>query len=263
MDLSYDKCQFEVVSGKVMISDPCYKPETWCQGSVEAANGQWFPGTQIVNLGGWGHRVVELHAHHEDFCRDSFKREMGELPPAEWEHLPIDVGVDSGQCGIFDFSHYRDDKVVEGAYRLTKSSIGADDEWYGLCCDRTLSFYKWGIIPYGVVSSSGCGDGSYDAYAVKNAAGDAIAIKIVFIRVEVLEEPFLVIEDRVRFQEEDSGSALIATLTEPKDAEEGMFVRLQSWDEKGGHAGVREKLNGKKIRIVAETIYEPEKDVEE
>lgn len=192
MDFSYDKCQFEVVSGELMISDPCYTKGTWCQGSVEAKNGQWFPGAQVVNIDGWGHRVVELHAHHEDFCRDSFERDMGELPQAEWERLPADIGVDSGQCGIFDMKHFRDDKVAEEAPRLTKTDIGRGDgeeggEWYNLCCDRTLSFYSWGLIPYGVVSSSGVGDGSYDAFVSRNAAGEVIAVKIVYIPIEVKE----------------------------------------------------------------------------
>ena len=186
MNLSYEKCSFEVVSGEIMISDPCYSVPTWCHGTVKARNGEWSPDVQIVDVGGWGHRVVELRACHEDYYEIDQKHFMDEGPAPKWEKLDIDVGVDSGQCGIFDLSHYRDDLVVADAYRITKSSIGADDEWYGLCCDRTLSFYKWGLIPYGVVSSSGCGDGSYDALAVMHA-GEAIAIKIIYIPIGVKE----------------------------------------------------------------------------
>jgi hypothetical protein len=192
LDLSYDKCEFEVVSGELVISDPCYSEETWCQGVVKAKNGKWYPNAETVNMEGWGNRVVTLVAGHEEFwsyMSDDYKEDF--IPPV-WEKLPFSVGVDSGQAGIFDFSHYRDDSVVKEAYRLTKTHIGQDREgsggdWYGMCCDRTLSFYKWGLIPYGVVSSSGLGDGMYSAFAVKNDEGEVIAVKIIFIPVEVKE----------------------------------------------------------------------------
>jgi len=191
MDLSYDKCSFEVVSGEVMISDPCYSVPTWCQGTVKARNGIWSPDAQIVSIDGWGTRVVELVACHEDYFEIDQAHFMDEGPAPVWKLLSINVGVDSGQCGIFDLSHYRDDAAAKDAYRLTKTSIGQGrdgkgEDWYGLCCDRTLSFYKWGTIPYGVVSSSGVGDGSYDAYAVMDG-DEAIAIKIVYIPIEIKE----------------------------------------------------------------------------
>ena len=40
-----------------------------------------------------------------------------------------------------------------------------------MCCDRTLS-EDWGVLPLGVVSSSGIGDGSYPTYGVKNEKGE-------------------------------------------------------------------------------------------
>ena len=190
-DMAYDKCQFKVISGKLTISDPCYTKDTWCAGEIVAENGWWFPTVQIVSMGCWGDRVVELCAKSELYFKKFGADYEDDYVPPVWNDTGIDVGVDSGQCGIFDSQHYRDDSMVEGVYRLTKSDIGDRDgegeSWYGLCCDRTLSFYKWGIVPYGCVSSSGCGDGSYTAFAVKDYDGNAIAIKIIYIPIEVKE----------------------------------------------------------------------------
>ena len=191
LDLSYEKCSFEVVSGELMISDPCYSEGTWCQGTVKARNGKWSPNVSVVDVDGWGHRVVELTACHEDFLQEESDRYLNDGKPAKWEVLRIEVGVDSGQAGIFDRKYFRDDKVAKDAYRLTEKDICGGDkekggEWYSLCCDRTLSFYSWGIIPYGVVSSSGYGDGGYVAEAVMRD-GEAIAVKITFIPIEVRE----------------------------------------------------------------------------
>lgn len=50
---------------------------------------------------------------------------------------------------------------------------------------------------------------------------------------------------------EDSGQALILELSEPGDS--GMFVRVQSWDERKAHAEFR-AFDGKRIRVTIEAI---------
>jgi hypothetical protein len=53
-------------------------------------------------------------------------------------------------------------------------------DWYEICCDKSLSNIGAGVINYGVVSSSGYGDGGYDTYAVYNQDGKVVGIKIIF-----------------------------------------------------------------------------------
>lgn len=65
-----------------------------------------------------------------------------------------------------------------------------------------------------------------------------------------------VIESKIKTTEvdvEDGGQAMIATITEPTDTDNGMFIRIQSWDEQLEHKEFK-KFVGKKVRITIETI---------
>lgn len=65
--------------------------------------------------------------------------------------------MDSAQAGIFDFGHFQDESVIEDQ-ELT--DFGS--RWFTFCCYQTLdSEHHAGLIPYGVVASSGFGDGKY------------------------------------------------------------------------------------------------------
>jgi hypothetical protein len=62
-------------------------------------------------------------------------------------------------------------------------------------------------------------------------------------------EPFRLSSDPDYFSVEDSGQALIFQVDLPGQ----LFVRLQSWDEKGMHEDFN-KLRGKKLRITIEEV---------
>lgn len=61
----------------------------------------------------------------------------------------------------------------------------------------------------------------------------------------VMEEQFVEIED--------GGYAKIFTAAKEPDEENGMFVRIQSWDEYLDHVDF-DKFVGKKIKITIETV---------
>lgn len=69
------------------------------------------------------------------------------------------VGVDSGQAGIFDRAHFEARSVVTGLASTT---------------------------PFGVVSSSGLGDGLYSAFAADGPAG-VVALRLVFLKPDSKE----------------------------------------------------------------------------
>jgi len=140
---------FEIVSGKAIVSDPCYELGTWCQGTLnKVKKGPWEAYAYILEDRSLGKRVAHLTAFHEKCLpRAPYSR--------DWK-TEYYIGVDSGQAGIFDRSHYQDQNVVKD---LPDDPIDKEDPWYSLCCDRTREY--GGTIPYGVVSSSGLGDGSY------------------------------------------------------------------------------------------------------
>lgn len=167
--------EFKVTSGQVMVSDPCYDAGLWCQGVLDKTRkGQWNAHVRLIREEACDVHVAELIARHSACSRTGIHG---------WtEERSFVVGVDSGQVGFFDVTHYRDDRLAQNVERLSHESICPDEPWYSLCCDRTLgSKIGAGIIPYGVVSSSGYGDGSYRCLTQRDADGYVIAIRVVFI----------------------------------------------------------------------------------
>lgn len=169
---------FRIESGEMVLSDPAYEIPTWCQGIVKVANGIWETDIEYVD-----NRIARLWAYNLDAAIDNPKIihgiEEGGCPP-----IPFSAGVDSGQFGFFDKLHYRND---ESAKDLPKHNFGDNwdnqdgDSWYRSCCELTLSDEQWGILPFGVVSTSGYGDGSYLVEGIKNSNSKYIAIGVTFI----------------------------------------------------------------------------------
>ena len=173
---------FKIESNRMVLSDPCYEhPKnggTWCQGIANVVNGIWE--ADIEKIDG---RISKLYAYNLNAAIDdptikSRIEKFGGTP------LPITGGVDSGQFGFFDYNMYRND---ESAKDLTKADFGDDfdinegDSWYRACCELTLSDEAWGTIPFGVVSRTGYGDGSYQVTGIKNSNSEYVALSIIFI----------------------------------------------------------------------------------
>lgn len=189
--------EFEITSGKVIVTDPCYEVGTWCQGTLDnVAKGKWtaFVGRSDERM--WGMRCAELTVVHDSYARRYEQREQLEreekftkeacekkgvkysdifaFKPLKWEDSKIHVGVDSGQAGVFDADIYPKGECGE---------YGDKESFYGQCCDTTLNWPGAGVIKGGVVSSSGYGDGGYRCMIAKDPFENAkiIAIKIIFI----------------------------------------------------------------------------------
>jgi len=153
---------FEVTSGELVVSDPCYSLGTWCAGTIiDVKNGEWEAKVENRDEGLWGSRCAELVAYHTDH----------QFNHGPWEKASFDVGVDSGQAGIFDKPFFNSHDEYGGF----------NDNWYEEVCQITLKDPGAGVLKGGVVSSSGYGDGGYDAFAAKDSNGAVVAVKIVFI----------------------------------------------------------------------------------
>lgn len=171
---------FDVNSGKLMITDPCYKRGTWCQGTVDnVMNGKWTGKMKITDdIAGWGNRVSELYAFHYDYTTSEPN-----------EECDFKVGVDSGQAGIFDEALYPNGdcgkfRDLDTFYvRACNATLGSDYYTRSKTAERTYG----GTITEGVVSQSGFGDGGYTAY-VSRKNEKVVAVKIVFISDEELED---------------------------------------------------------------------------
>jgi len=148
------------LSENVMVSDPCYTPDTWCQTKLtNVLPGKYNVEVEKSDQGDWGVRVSGITILHESITDDGVS--------LEWEDHS-ECGVDSGQCGIFCMTSYRNDELSEsittpdvnfnlGDYR--KDDGG--EKWYEKMCRFTLSEDQFGLYDTGVVSSSGIGDGLY------------------------------------------------------------------------------------------------------
>ncbi|MBN3525073.1 DUF4241 domain-containing protein [Paenibacillus apiarius] len=164
--------QFEITSGKVVVSDPCYErnENTLIMGVLDnVSNGTWAAQVHKTEVRDWGEACAKLIA-----CHISAADKQDEL---EWVKCHFIVGVDSGQAGIFDVGKYRiPDTEAQG------TDSDTDSDWYLSCCDITESDEDAGVMDGGVVSHSGFGDGGYAAYAATNTQNQVIGVKIIFIK---------------------------------------------------------------------------------
>jgi hypothetical protein len=173
--------KFEVTSGKMILSDPCYVVPTWCQGVVDnVKNGTWVGRVEQSDEGDWGVRnsllmSINLEAISKMPLLEQDLFSMGEL-------LPFECGVDSGQFGHFDFANYRKDELAVDLEKAFDDTFATEvgDEWYRAVCNITLT-NDFGSLPYGVVSSSGFGDGSYNTYGIKDSDGLYVGFLTIFI----------------------------------------------------------------------------------
>lgn len=176
---------FQIENG-VVISDPCYEFNV-----DEYKKGldimKYFP-KQYVMIGEWNGyvkyddesgRVAILRTSHSSITDE-------ETNNMEWQLCKGTLGVDSGQLGVFDSKYFKDDNIV-GDYPLAKYITNLNEKgqrFYAMCCQQTYDEKnpkkRAGIIPFGVVSSSGYGDGCYN-YSVIKKNGIICGFEIVFI----------------------------------------------------------------------------------
>mgnify|MGYP006293256153 CR=1 FL=1 len=166
----------------VMVSDPCYQDPTWCQVKLENVKpGYYNVFSKDHDCGPWGIRKSMLLAVHEDYINKNLR----------WEEHPGEIGVDSGQAGIFAYDTYQNDNYEFDTPQLNTPFVlpfeRDGDKWYGRICNFTLGDESWGAYDKGVVSSSGIGDGAYTLYTAEYR-GKVVAMAIDF---GVEEEPVI------------------------------------------------------------------------
>lgn len=166
---------------KVRVSDPCYGTDVWCSGVVDnVKEGTYNVDINLSDEGMWGNRVKSLTAIHSEYSGHSII-----------ERAPFEVGVDSGQAGIYD----------EDYYRQYHSEDDCNNDWYHDICQLT--------DPFGtkddkcVVSSSGFGDGGYDCFLLRDKNNEVVGFQIVFIEDEEDEDYDEYEEEEDYYDEED------------------------------------------------------------
>lgn len=169
---------FVIESGQVVAKDPGYNimnGSIFSDMIIPVENGTW--NTYIKYSTEQIFRISELIVCNQKF-EDKIKN-------GKWKKI-TEVDVDTGQAGIFDVKYFRDDSVVDSTFKLASyvKIIDKGDKWYSMCCattyDEKIKNYLGGAIPFGAVSSSGYGDGTYNVYGI-SVGKNIVALQIVFI----------------------------------------------------------------------------------
>lgn len=143
---------FKVVSGELVISDPCHdKDSDTC--TYAAKNGIWEARER--------EKGRFLIANHVDFPFDE--------KDLLYSNVIGDIAVDSGQLGLFDSLLYPEGET--GEY---------DDEttFYGKCCQ--ISDFAGSIDGLGLNVKTLFGDGLYPMIGLYGDDGDLVAVAIDF-----------------------------------------------------------------------------------
>lgn len=143
---------------KVVVSDPMYELGTWCAGILDVVPGSYICKAIIDTGDDIGSTVDEIEIRHSKY---------GDGVEAE-EEVNFTVGVDSAHCGIFNYELFREKDGYEG---------GKEKEWFNDMWDVDMAdIYKGGAF----VCTSGYGDGVYECLVGRDAAGDIVAVRVLF-----------------------------------------------------------------------------------
>jgi hypothetical protein len=162
---------FQVTSGKLIISDPCYGYDEENTEDLQVL-------LKSAKRGDWS---ATVSYNEEEVVYQLVVFWGNTMPEGEW--IPIDqmIAVDSAQAGIFDFTFFDDDeKIIDEVENV----YGMDDDvskYYIACCDAVASEQQGGIVPGGAVAMSGYGDGLYQVYIKQDASGEVVSVMIDFL----------------------------------------------------------------------------------
>lgn len=150
----------------VILSDPCYEPDIWCSAEVkDMSPGIYDCYADFADMGAWGMRVTQLTVVKEN-------------PPHEGPYrlMPVNacLAVDAGMFGIYDAEYFRKVKEEnpEAWYQQNVISWVAKEE--GFICEEAKGF----------ITSSGYGDGCYNASCHLDDNGKVYKIEVSFIEPE-------------------------------------------------------------------------------
>jgi hypothetical protein len=143
---------FELLSGRLVIGDPCYREvERSGLGALVAAR----PGTWRVSYAATESAPGALQAVH------------GFVAPEvlHWVEAPAALAVDSAQMGVVDERFYKPD----------------NQRWYERCCQLTCTPPHAGTFPAGAVAATYYGDGDYPLMLARGADDRVLGVRVLFV----------------------------------------------------------------------------------
>jgi len=143
-------------AGKVVVSDPRYDRDArYVQTGFPVLPGRYHVYAVHIHIEDVDTCVASLLFRHED---------CDQIPFRGWKDIDAEIGVDSGQCGIFDDSIFP--QVTDQA---------AQESFYKECWNITSFDDQAGIMQSGkgAVSCSGYGYGSYNLSVIEHNGTNA------------------------------------------------------------------------------------------
>jgi hypothetical protein len=172
---------FEATGTQLVVSDPGYDLDTLRVPSLGAVLSNCQSGT-------WRAEVVLKHFDPPGFPLTSELRAIHNRttdPSAlKWEKQSNGISTDYAQAGIYDLAHFHDRSLVPPDIKWTIGQSGPadpDDLWYSYCCELTCGRPDGSILPFGVVTNSGKGDGGYEYSIAHDTRGKIIGVWILFV----------------------------------------------------------------------------------
>ena len=162
---------------EVMVSDPGYSEPTWCQVKLDSVKpGQYNAYHKTHDAGDWGIRSSMILVIHQDHNDDDLT----------WDLEDGEVGVDSGQAGIFSYETYRKDGL-----EIEVPTVGYDGrsfEWLDSIMKDKEDGGDWYLkMTKMTLTTDGLGDGGYQLYTAR-IDGEVVAMAVDFA---VEEEPVI------------------------------------------------------------------------
>ncbi|MDR2266803.1 MAG: hypothetical protein LBE09_04375 [Christensenellaceae bacterium] len=175
-------------SGTMDITDPCYDISE--ELSDPSLTSKWLPGLYNAYVdvrtirkrckGEDGKSVVRVRNYvcglrivHYAYGKTDAKDWICAYRPRLYD---TDIYVDSGLCGFFDNKPNFKREIEAG---LQTGDDRNPVTWQEVC--DLVKEKDWAVLDYGVYSSSGFGNDSYNAYAWRDATGLTVAAELRFI----------------------------------------------------------------------------------
>lgn len=172
--------KFVLVSGQMRVSDPWTEKAPQKSAldlfrTLSVKNGQWQAAARFSDEGVNGIRVAELVALHVSTQAKSLT----------WSPEKMSIGVDSGMAGFFDDKYFRDEtQVPPGSTPRVSGKPKPGDAWSSHFTEELISDLSAKLVPFGVMSRTGEGDGFYDLHVARGADGTIHGVRLTYLEAE-------------------------------------------------------------------------------
>lgn len=216
--------QFEVSSGNLRVTDPCYEMDIWCAGTLsKVPNGVWHAQVSFYKDEGEVEQwlrfakeryelIVKMFKDHGmsegeddgylDLQRQQYESEVEKIKGRPGRVAQLRIAFNAADLEKpLDLSTMQNSKIdvgvdsgqagffdlqeYENLFTVEIDGEVAHEKFYDRVCDVVNPF---GALGFGVASQTGYGDGGYDCYTRRDEAGNLLEAVIVFIGDDDEEE---------------------------------------------------------------------------